>query len=202
MCLTIFRQENGGTTRKFGGLGLGLAIVRHLVELHGGTVQVSSPGEGLGAIFTVKLPLMNVQPAITDDCLSLEPSLGLEGVQVLVIDDEIDSREFVAFVLEQAGAKVTTAETASEGFALLTQSPPSVILSDIGMPDMNGYTLMRQIRALLPKQGGNVPAIALTAYAREIDQQEALSAGFQIHLSKPVDPEQLIKAIAQALGKE
>jgi len=197
-----FRQENGGTTRKFGGLGLGLAIVRHLVELHGGTVQVSSPGEGLGAIFTVKLPLMNVQPAITDDCLSLEPSLGLEGVQVLVIDDEIDSREFVAFVLEQAGAKVTTAETASEGFALLTQSPPSVILSDIGMPDMNGHTLMRQIRALLPKQGGNVPAIALTAYAREIDQQEALSAGFQIHLSKPVDPEQLIKAIAQALGKE
>jgi PAS domain S-box-containing protein len=196
-----FRQEDGATTRKFGGLGLGLAIVHHLVELHGGTVQVASPGEDLGATFTVKLPLMPIQSAVTGDRLSSEPSLDLNGIQVLVIDDETDSREFVAFVLEQAGARVTTATTASEGFALLTQSQltqsqPQVLLSDVGMPDMDGYMLMRQVRMLPPERGGNVLAIALTAYAGDFNQEQALQAGFQQHLAKPIEPEALVRVIA------
>ncbi|MEG4803308.1 PAS domain S-box protein [Microcoleus sp. ARI1-B5] len=194
-----FRQEDGATTRKFGGLGLGLAIVRNLVEMHGGTVEAASPGEGLGATFTVKLPLMPVQSAANVDRLSSEPSLDLDGIKVLVIDDEIDSREFVAFVLEQASARVITATTAGEGFALLTQFQPDVVLSDIGMPDMDGYMLMRQIRALPPEQGGNVLAIALTAYAGDFNQQQAKQAGFQSHLAKPIEPARLIKAIGALL---
>jgi PAS domain S-box-containing protein len=191
-----FRQEDGATTRKFGGLGLGLAIVRHLVELHGGTVQVASPGEGLGATFTVKLPLMPVQSDVALNSSFSEPSCDLNGIQVLVIDDETDSREFVAFVLEQSGASVTTATTASEGFALLTRSQPHVLLSDVGMPDMDGYMLMRQVRTLPAEQGGNVVAIALTAYAGDFNQQQALQAGFQQHMAKPIEPEALIRVIA------
>lgn len=194
-----FRQADGSTTRKFGGLGLGLAIVRHLVELHGGTVKAASPGEGLGATFTVKLPLMPIQPTINLDRPSSEPSLNLNGVHVLVIDDEMDSREFVVFVLEQAGASVTTAPTAGEGFLALTQSQPDVLLSDIGMPDMDGYMLMRQVRTLLPEQGGQIPAIALTAYAGDFNQQQALQAGFQQHVSKPVEPEALVRTIRTLL---
>lgn len=191
-----FRQEDSATTRKFGGLGLGLAIVRYLVELHGGTIQVVSLGEGLGATFTVKLPLMSIQSTVNLDRPSTESSLDLSGIQVLVIDDETDSREFVAFVLEQAGAEVTAATTAGEGFAMLTQSQPDVLLSDIGMPDMDGYTLMRQVRMLPPERGGNVLAIALTAYAGDFNQQQALQAGFQQHLAKPIEPAALIRVIA------
>lgn len=194
-----FRQENGATTRKFGGLGLGLAIVRNLVELHGGTVQADSSGEELGATFIVNLPLMPVKTAVTPDIQSSEPSLNLNGRQILVIDDETDSREFVAFVLELSGAKVTTATTAKEGLAILTQCQPDILLSDIGMPDMDGYMLIRQIRALPPQQGGNVIAIALTAYAGDFNQQQALQAGFQQHLSKPIEPDELVKAISALL---
>jgi PAS domain S-box-containing protein len=196
-----FRQEDGATTRKFGGLGLGLAIVRHLVELHGGMVQAESRGEGLGATFIVKLPLMAVQGTPDLDRLAPELPLNLNGVRVLVVDDEIDSREFVAFVLEQAGASVTTAATAAAGFLAFMQSPPDVLLSDIGMPDMDGYELIRQVRSHSSDQAREIPAIALTAYAGELNQQKALEAGFQTHLSKPIEPDLLVRAIVGLLGK-
>jgi PAS domain S-box-containing protein len=190
-----FRQEDGATTRKFGGLGLGLAIVRHLVELHGGTVAAASEGEGKGATFTVKLPLMPIESNRDFDRPASKSPLDLNGLRVLLIDDEIDSREFVAFVLEQEGASVTAVSTASEGFLALTKSPPDVLLSDIGMPDMDGYMLMRQVRALPPERGGQVKAIALTAYAGDFNQQQALQVGFQKHLSKPVEIDALVRAI-------
>ncbi|MEG4805537.1 MULTISPECIES: PAS domain S-box protein [unclassified Microcoleus] len=196
-----FRQADSATTRKFGGLGLGLAIVRHLVELHGGTVGADSPGEGLGATFTVRLPLMPPKPAADRQEQSSEPSLNLKGVQVLVVDDDTDTREFVVFLLEQASASVIWANSAREALVALMQSKPDVLLSDIGMPDMDGYMLLRQIRALPPSLGGKIPAIALTAYAGDFNQQQALKAGFQRHLTKPIEPDELIGAIASVLGK-
>jgi len=194
-----FRQADSATTRKFGGLGLGLAIVRHLVELHGGTIHAESQGEGMGATFTLKLPLLPTQLTVNPDSPLLELSLGLHGIQVLVVDDDTDTREFVAFLLEQAGARVITAVSALEALQVFTQSPPDILLSDIGMPDMDGYMLMRQIRALPPDQGGKIPAIALTAYAGEIDEKRALKVGFQRHISKPVDPDNLIRAIVNLI---
>jgi PAS domain S-box-containing protein len=196
-----FRQEDGATTRKFGGLGLGLAIVHHLIELHGGTVQADSLGEGMGATFTVRLPLLPIQSPVNLDCQVSELLLDLNGVQVLVIDDEIDSREFVAFVLEQAGARVRTAASAGEGLAALMQFKPDVLLSDIGMPDMDGYMLIRQIRTFLPEQGGETLAIALTAYAGDFNQQQAVQAGFQCHLAKPIEPNRLVEAVATLIGR-
>ena len=191
-----FRQEDGATTRKFGGLGLGLAIVRQIVEMHGGTVTVDSPGEGLGTTFTVQLPLaarltkaplINLSPASESD---------LSGVHVLVVDDTPDSREFMAFALEQANAMVTTCASAAEALQAIARSLPNIMVSDVGMPEMDGYMLMRQIRALPLEQGGQLPAIALTAYAGELDRQQALRAGFQQHLTKPIKPDELVRAVA------
>ncbi|MFN6478971.1 ATP-binding protein [Nostoc sp. DedQUE07] len=201
-----FRQADGTTTRKFGGLGLGLAIVRHLTELHGGTIQAESLGEGQGAIFRVRLPLIkkDLTPKPNIDIAALNPSPAIEilaGSQILVVDDDDDTRDFHTFVLEQAGAMVTAVTSAKEALQILAESEPDMLLSDIGMPEMDGYMLMRQVKALQANQAKQIPAIALTAYAGEINQQQALESGFQKHLSKPVEPEELIKEIAILIGR-
>ncbi|GAB1541220.1 hypothetical protein NUACC21_38900 [Scytonema sp. NUACC21] len=190
-----FRQENSATTRKFGGLGLGLAIVRYLTELHGGTVTVESPGEEQGATFSVKLPVMGAPGQMTQEEVQSDDGLNLSGFGILVVDDEADMRELVAFALEQFGAAVTVAGSAAEALATLEHSVPDVLVSDIGMPDVDGYMLLRQLRAMPPEQGGALPAIALTAYAGDYDRQKALAAGFQLHVAKPIEPEQLVRAI-------
>jgi PAS domain S-box-containing protein len=202
-----FRQADSTTTRKFGGLGLGLAIVRHLVELHGGTVWAESPGEGQGATFIFRLPLIRKELTPTNDintvAFNASPSDSiLTGIQILVVDDEADSRDFYTFVLEQSGASVTAVASAAEALQALAESERDILISDIGMPETDGYTLMRQIKVLQAHQGKQIQAIALTAYAGEINQQQALKAGFQKHLSKPVEPDELVKAIVTLLKKD
>ncbi|MEH1835571.1 MAG: PAS domain S-box protein [Nostoc sp.] len=194
-----FRQADSTTTRTFGGLGLGLAIVRNVVEMHGGNVQAESLGEGLGASFTVELPLLLRSEQFRGEenqSSDFEPeSLLLADTQVLVVDDEPDIRDLVSFILQDYGVQVTAVSSAKEALQALSESIPDVLISDIGMPKTDGYMLMREVRSRSPQQGGNVPAIALTAYAGEMNQQQALAAGFQMHISKPVDPDVLVKAI-------
>ena len=201
-----FRQADSTITRKFGGLGLGLAIVRHLVELHGGTIWAESLGEGQGATFRVKLPLIkkDLTPKQHIDIAALNPSPGTEilaGIQILVVDDDDDTRDFHTFVLEQAGAMVTAVTSAKEALQVLAESELDMLLSDIGMPETDGYMLMRQVKGLQANQAKQIPAIALTAYAGEINQQKALESGFQKHLSKPVEPDELVKAIATLISR-
>lgn len=194
-----FRQEDSSITRRFGGLGLGLAISRQIVEAHGGTITVESLGVGKGTTFTVKLPLLTNFQKTNPDSEILQLNLNLSSVKVLVVEDDLGTREFVAFVLEQYQADVTAVKSAVEALEALAQSKPDILVLDIGMPDMDGYTLIRQIRARSPEQGGQIPAIALTAYAGEHDQQQALAAGFQMHIPKPIEPDELVIAVVNQL---
>lgn len=196
-----FRQAESPVTRSNRGLGLGLAIVRHLTELHGGTVSAESPGEGLGATFTIRIPLAGMpsaEGAAESERLderavpSVRPPL--EGVRVLLIEDEPDTRELLAITLETSGAEVAAVESAQEALNHLQRFNPHVLLSDIGLPIESGYELIRKVRAL-SSEIRNVPAVALTAFATEKDRQRALAAGFQIHLAKPVEPDVLVEAI-------
>lgn len=207
-----FLQADSSSRRRHSGLGLGLSLVRHLTELHGGTVYAESAGEGQGASFTVNLPLraIRTQPAASTDSIGLSGSsvlgvpMTLEGVWALVVDDEVDARELVTTLLQQYGARVTPVACAAEALAVLetneSGSLPDVVVSDIGMPDVDGYGLIRRIRELAPEMGGRIPAIALTAYGRSVDRIRTLSAGFQMHLPKPVEPAELAAVIASLTG--
>ncbi|MEH2235200.1 MAG: ATP-binding protein [Nostoc sp.] len=198
-----FRQADSTTTRTFGGLGLGLAIVRKVVEMHGGKVQAESPGEESGTTFSVELPLLVRSEHVRreeNESLDCEPESSLlSNTQILVVDDEPDIRDLVSFILQDYGGEVTAVASAQEALQALSESIPDVLISDIGMPKTDGYMLMREVRARSPQQGGLVPAIALTAYAGEMNQQQALAAGFQMHISKPVDPDALVKAIVDLI---
>jgi len=190
-----FQQADSTSTRSHGGLGLGLAIVRQLVEMHSGTIDVASPGAGLGATFTVSLPLLAASSENAQQPLmTLNTALSLEGLEILVVDDEADMRDYVVTLLEQFGAQVISATSAAQALNVLQSTQPDILVSDIGMPQEDGYTLISKVRASI--KTASIPAIALTAYAREEDRSHAIKAGFQVHLAKPVAPTQLVTAIA------
>jgi CheY-like chemotaxis protein len=201
----LFRQADGSTTRVHSGLGLGLSIVKSLVDAHDGTVTVHSEGEGRGATFVVRLPVAVWErpgAAASIEHLALpEPEVpSLDGIRVLVVDDDEQNREVVAAHLAEQHASVLTATSASEAFDLLQREHVDVLLADIGMPGEDGYALIRRIRALSPPAIASIPAAALTAFARDEDRELALSAGFQMHLAKPIDAAALITAVATLKG--
>ncbi|HIK16450.1 MAG TPA: PAS domain S-box protein [Leptolyngbyaceae cyanobacterium M33_DOE_097] len=190
-----FRQEDASITRNYGGLGLGLAIVRQLVEAHSGMISADSAGEGLGATFTVQLPLLDTFPMLQRPDHLLPQEFDLTGIRVLAVDDDPDARELLIVMLAQYGAEVLAVNSAAEVLESLGSFQPDVLVSDVGMPEVDGYTLIQMVRMLSPMQGGRIPAIALTAYARESDYEQAIAAGFQQHLSKPIDLQKLIQTI-------
>jgi PAS domain S-box-containing protein len=192
-----FRQADDATTRKFGGLGLGLAIVRHIVELHSGSVQVASPGEGLGATFTVTLPLKTAVSLKSEDKGLPNDSSNLQGLQIVAVDDDVDSLNLLRFILEGYGAKVTAVASAREALEAIAKTQPDLLISDIAMPEIDGYTLIRQVRASEASGDGRLPAIALTAFAGETNQQKIIAAGFQKHITKPVEADKLATVIEQ-----
>ncbi len=204
-----FRQADASFTR---GLGLGLAIARHLVELHGGTIGVHSDGDGRGARFTVRLPIAARHGrAASEPGADASPDPGprrhmalpdLGGLEVLVVDDEQDGREVITEILERAHARVTVAASAAEAMDVLARLRFAVLVSDIGMPEEDGFTLMRRVRALPEHRGGRIPAVALTAYARAVDRQQAMTAGYDVHLGKPVDPGELVDVVASLAARD
>ncbi len=206
-----FRQADQTTTRTHGGLGLGLAIVRQLVELHGVTVHVESRGEEQGATFIVSLPLLpvraerrvaepeRVHPTASTGAAECPPKL--DRLRVLVVDDEPDTRELLTVVLTNCGAQVIQASSAAEALELLQRERPDVLVSDIGMPEEDGYSLIKKVRALPAEDGGQTPAAALTAYARVEDRMKVLRSGFQIHIPKPVEPAELVAVVANLAGR-
>lgn len=197
-----FRQANGGITRAHGGLGLGLAIVRQLTEAHGGTVHAKSPGIGSGATFTIRLPIRAGAPLPLPRARAKEITRSdLQDVHVLVVDDDADARELLSVMLEQCKASVSLASSAAEGLALLQTGRQDLLIADIGMPEQDGYDLIRAVRRRSPAHGGRIPSIAVTAYAGDKDQQEALAAGYDAHVPKPVEADRLYTVIANLLGK-
>jgi signal transduction histidine kinase/uncharacterized protein with PIN domain len=205
-----FRQAESTLTRSHGGLGLGLSIVRHLVEMHGGTVEAASDGEGKGATFTVRLPVRAVAPGpgpgVAAPRRVAQPvevqAVDLAGLLVVVVDDEPDARDLLREVLEACGAEVTAAASAAEALAVIERARPDVLVSDIGMPGEDGYSLMRRVRARESVAEGHLPAAALTAYARPEDRSLALAAGYDLHLAKPIDPGELAAAVARLAARD
>jgi PAS domain S-box-containing protein len=208
-----FSQEDYSTTRRYGGIGLGLSIVRHVAELHGGSVRAASEGEGCGATFVIQLPMgvgLSAEPRNADSHkiagyapneMARGGELQLNGVRVLVVDDDADTRQMLKSVLENHGAAVKTAASAAEALEVIAAGPPDALVADIGMPGEDGYSLMRKIRRLPSSRGGTVPALALTAYARPEDHAQALTAGFQQYVAKPVEPDELAAVVAKLTGR-
>ena len=197
-----FRQADSSYTRQVGGLGLGLAIVRHLIELHGGSVGVTSGGEGSGATFTVTFPISAAGESETgaeqkpaESSLRSEIEKRLTGIRVLLVEDNEDSREMLKVMFEQYGIEVTAVESAAKAYESLERSPPDILISDVGLPGEDGYELMRKVRQFAPDRGGLIPAIALTGYASLQDRDRAFEAGYQEHLSKPVDIDILLELV-------
>jgi signal transduction histidine kinase/CheY-like chemotaxis protein len=198
-----FRQADSSTTRSFGGLGLGLAIVRHLVELHGGTVSAESEGVGKGATFSATFPLLTDRAApIAPGEISATEVRSLDGLRVLLVDDEAEAREIISTVIGRTGAEVKTCISASEALTKVTEWRPDVILSDIAMPEEDGYSFIGKVRSLPRDKGGETPAAALSAYARDEDRAHALAAGYQMHIAKPIGASQLVTMVAKLAGRE
>jgi CheY-like chemotaxis protein len=206
-----FRQADGTFTRRHGGLGLGLAIARRIVEMHGGSISAASAGKGQGATFTVSIPMVAARPGLAStidsttvagfDAASIDVDLpSLRGLRVLAVDDVADARELLRVMLEQFGASVRTAGSAKEALEVLTDWKPDVLVSDIGMPGEDGYALIQKVRQLEGEQVRNTPAIALTGYARVEDRVRALSAGYQTFVPKPVEANELSSSIASLIG--
>jgi len=202
-----FRQSNSSSTRRHGGLGLGLALVRELVELHGGHVSVESAGEHKGATFTVDFPTAvpaDVNFAVQPPPGGLEGVPSLAGLRILIVEDEVDSRDLLGALLARCGAETIMVPSCERAIDVLRESarPPDVIVSDLGMPEQDGYDLIRQLRALESEKGGRIPAVAVTGYANPGDRQRALAAGFSAYVAKPFDPHAIAQAIARAANRD